>query len=178
VQRNLIKYDKTAGFSNGIPLVLIAIIISKFVGYALGPVVLFVALIYISALYIPSKYPTQRIAISALYLIVRGLLPRGPLTSWDLQIYSFGYLLVVFFAAKLSKNKSITKPDLFDRRYLKLTLSSLAGFFLTLTVELVLKSRSLGDSVAWIASGDSKNHFVNGVTLFLCNLQVHQVIYR
>jgi hypothetical protein len=173
VQRNLIKFGKTAGFSNGISLVLVAIIISKIVGYVLGPVVLFVALIYISALYIPSKYPTQRIAISALlfigmspiYLIVRGLLPRGALTNWDLQIYSLGYLLVLFFAAKLSENKSITKLDLFDRRYLKLTLSSLVGFFLALIVELVLKSRSVGDSVAWIASGDSKNHFVNGVTL-------------
>jgi hypothetical protein len=145
--------------------------LSKVLGPSYGPIVFFVYLAISLSPFMPSQFFIQRVSISAIliiglspiYLIFRGFITKVPLNSWDLQIYFTAFLmgtLVVSFAFKGSSSFDSYLQKLNKKNHLAAAFS---GLIFVLIAEAYLLSKSLGHAVAWIASGDSKNHLVNGV---------------
>lgn len=101
------------------------------------------------------------IGVSPLYLVLRGFITRSKLDVYDFPIYFFLFLLflTIYFSLKSEINNSNQLNHL--RIKFRLLSSSLAALFLLLAIQIYLMNKSIGSAVAWIASGDSKNHFVN-----------------
>lgn len=167
------KFENLNDSSQTILLFFASILVSKMIGPLYGPVVLFVCVVLLSAQYVPSKFPIQRLAVSSVlliglspfYLIARGYIFKRPLSTFDLQIYS----LIFFICLMAMHNFSANKFEINEPNHLKPNSRNVLGAFFGLIfafiVEILLRGKSIGHAVSWVASGDSKNHFVNGVTL-------------
>lgn len=166
---DLKKFENLSDTSRNLLLFLASIFVGKLIGPLYGPVLFFICVVVIASKYLLSDFIIQRIAfasvlfigLSPIYLIARGYLFRQPLVTFDLQIYAMFFIFFCIALAKLSDSK-IVSTSLQDKK--KIT-ASFFGLLVALLVEILLKFRSIGDAVAWVSSGDSKNHFVNGVTL-------------
>jgi hypothetical protein len=159
---------------NAIYIALTALTLSRVFPPSFGTLILFLATVFITSKFMPSIFSIQRIAMTAvlfiglspLYLIGRGFVTRSPLSEWDYQIYSISYLLIfatirLFTNLKSGNSSNISsKADDF-----KNFIFGFFGLALVVLVEILLKQKSVGHAVAWIASGDSKNHLVNGVDI-------------
>jgi hypothetical protein len=149
------------------------LILSKVAGPIYGPIVLFLFLAVSISPLMPSKYVLQRVAVTAIliiglspiYLIFRGMVTKSPLGNWDLQIYSASFFSIIFLVSFMFKGAKFLdsyKQKLENKSYL---VAGFSGLFSFLVAEVILTYKSVGHAVAWVASGDSKNHFVNGIDL-------------
>lgn len=149
------------------------LVLSKALGQIYGPVLLFLFIVVSISPLIPSKYVLQRVAVTAIlvvglspfYLILRGFFTKSNLGNWDLQIYLTSFFTILFltnliFNRGVFLNGYLKKLD--KKSYIFAGFSSL---FVALLTQAVLLNKSAGHAIAWIASGDSKNHFVNGVDI-------------
>lgn len=165
-----IKPYKSLSYSQRVLfIVLTSILVSSLTNPIFGSFQLFLVLIIFISPIIPSQFATFRISIvailliglSPLYLVARGFFTRSQITNWDLQIYFFTFAaFALLFGSVLSRTKD---SELFESRFveLKKTIPSFFGLFFSVIVTLFLQSKSIGHAVAWISSGDSKNHLVN-----------------
>lgn len=101
------------------------------------------------------------IGISPLYLVLRGFITRSKLNVYDFPIYFFVFLL--FFTVYFSLKSKASNSGQLNQLGMKFRLlsSSLTALFVLIVIQIYLLNKSIGNAVAWIASGDSKNHFVN-----------------
>ena len=105
-----------------------------------------------------------QISLAPLYLILRGFIRRDELQSFDLQIYLFIFSVVaILFSNQFQQLKSNTQQL---GRLKRLLFSSSSFIFLTV-LQLFLRSQSIGKSVAWVMSGDNKNHVALGHSIVL-----------
>jgi hypothetical protein len=152
---------------------LLFLFLSKSLGPIYGPILLFLFLTVSISPLVPSRYVLQRIAITAIfliglspiYLIFRGMVTKSPLGNWDLQIYTASFFLIIFLISFMIKGANFLdsyQQKLEKKFYL---VASFSGLFACLLTEVILTTKSVGHAVAWIASGDSKNHFVNGIDI-------------
>ena len=167
------KFENLNDSSRAILLFLVSILVSKITGPLYGPVLFFVSVVLLSARYIPSKFSIQRLAISSvlliglspIYLIARGYFFKRALSTLDLQIYCLIFFLCILtahhFSTKQFKRHEINQLKMHQKN----VFGAFFGLTFALIVEILLKGKSIGHAVSWVASGDSKNHFVNGVTL-------------
>lgn len=152
-------------------LFFIAIILSKVFGAYLGPTLYLVFTIFIFSVIIPSQYLLLRLALSMLlvlglspfYLILRGFVSDSPLNSWDLQLYLLSYQVLAYFFGLKDNNLKNKFLDFSENS--KIIVSGFSNLIFSLIYIQILKSKSIGHAVAWIGSGDSKNHMVNGVEI-------------
>ena len=154
--------------------VLTAVILAGFfINWSKLPIsILFLMLtIFLVSIYLPSKFPLQRIALASVfviglspfYLLVRGFLTESKLTKIDL--YLFGILIIYFFKI-FSRSKTSMKESARNRiKELNHSYLGLASVLFGLGLEIFLLSRGLGHGVAWISSGDSKNHLIAATSL-------------
>lgn len=151
----------------------VAVLVSKIFAESFGALILLIVTIWISGASLPGNPTVQKYSAAAVlyiglspgYLILRGFFNKGFLTTWDLQIYSFIFLMAVLIWANFSNSSPKVFFNSWDKAKLKIFLSSMFGLLTSLAFFFYLKSQSIGHAVAWVSSGDSKNHFVNGVTL-------------
>jgi hypothetical protein len=132
-----------------------------------SPLIVYLLFVFATRKYLPSDYSLQQLALagilpiafSPLYLVARGFLTSNSLTNLDLYMYLIilGFLYFAFAKNKKKYLSSEKSKTILNRSDFILGLSTL--FFLT-ALELSLRTKSLGDAVAWIASGDNKNHVV------------------
>lgn len=152
---------------------IVALIFGKILEPSVGSILFIWAVIYIASNYINLNYQLLNFAISAvffvglspLFLIARGFVTNSSLNDWDLQIYGLIFAFAFYISNLLNKNKSILHSDKNLRSHQSNLIAGLASLFIALFVEFILRQRSLGDAVAWIGSGDSKNHLVNGAQI-------------
>jgi hypothetical protein len=105
------------------------------------------------------------VGLSPLFLIGRGYLTDSSLNNWDLQIYGILFISA-FYLSQIRFTQEVKSNFENSKRYFKSDFAAgLSALFLALIVEFLLRQRSLGDAVAWIGSGDSKNHLVNGAQI-------------
>ena len=148
-----------------------ALIFSKVLGVHLGPVLYLIFTIFIFSVIIPSQYLLLRIALSMLivlgftpfYLILRGFVSDSPLNTWDLQIYLLTYQVVAYYFG--FKDSNLKNKFLAFTENSKFIVAGFTNLIFSLILIQILKSKSIGHAVAWIGSGDSKNHMVNGVEI-------------
>jgi len=109
---------------------------------------------------------TLFIGMSPLYLLLRGYIVQEPLTSLDLQIYAavFSLLFLTFrFFSTEPRSRFFNFPHNLEEACV--TLAAFAPLALLLMVNVYLRAKSLGYSLAPFASGDNKNHLVAAVEL-------------
>jgi hypothetical protein len=104
------------------------------------------------------------ISLAPLYLILRGYIRRDELQIFDLQIYLATFSVVAIMATNNIQKFELKKQKL--EKFKKLFFSSSSLIFLII-LELFLRSQSLGKSVAWVMSGDNKNHVALGHSIVL-----------
>lgn len=168
--------SKESNFKNLFRLslvVTIVILLSQFLNPFLGTLLVFLLTIFATSRLFLANENIQTHAIVAIlfvgftpfYLILRGFVTRSVLNSWDLQFYSilfyFSALVVNFFVG----NK---KSNLIENNFLpnqKKIFFAFGSLWVGLLTYWFLVNKSLGRAVAWAASGDSKNHLVNGVSI-------------
>lgn len=98
------------------------------------------------------------ISLSPTYLVARGLFTKSALTSIDLEVYLSIFLFIsTLFSKKINLNSSIRE---YHKKNLNYYFSAFSSFLLLLVIQIYLVSKSFGDSVAWVMSGDSKGHVV------------------
>jgi hypothetical protein len=98
-------------------------------------------------------------------LVVRGFIFKSPLGSLDLQIYFLIFFISSFICIRtLIKVKKIDSYQLELNQFKKIS-PGFFGLVVSYGTVFFLRQRSLGDAVSWIASGDSKNHLVNGASI-------------
>ncbi len=154
-------------------LYLLAVLASKISGAFFGVVLLLVVTIFLLGPLLPGKHLIPKysavavlyVGLSPGYLLLRGIFSKSYLTKWDLQIYSLFFLIGILTSVYFSKSSNEVKLKIFAKNKIELLLASLLGMFVSFAALLYLKAQSMGHAVAWISSGDSKNHFVNGVSL-------------
>jgi len=105
------------------------------------------------------------VGLSPLYLVIRGFITKSNLNSLDLLVYLFAFIFLWGFVNRKVENEGESKCAKLNIEAINKSLASLSGFFVGVAAYTFLKLKSSGDLVAWIASGDSKNHFVNGVQI-------------
>lgn len=151
----------------------VSLLVSRELSPVAGMSLLLVTAIFLIAPIMPTEYPVQRaafasvllIGLSPFYLVIRGFFTRSYLNNWDFQIYIFLFVSIAMLVAGFTVKKDRLKVYHFRLKSSLLILPSLLGLVVVYVVELMLGKRSIGDAVAWIASGDSKNHLVNGVEI-------------
>jgi hypothetical protein len=154
-----------------ISALLIAILLSlrSEVGAALALVLMFLSVSqranFNTSVYRVATFAVLLVGLSPIYLIIRGIFTHNPLGAFDLLLY-----LGLFYASYTLTFRRFSRiQDGFkvksSTRNLSEVAASLSGLILTFILEIYLRIKSVGDSVAWIASGDSKNHLVNGVEI-------------
>ena len=125
---------------------------------------IFISLIL--ANFIQSSSYLQKIALSVLlpiilspiYLVIRGFFIKDSLTSFDLQIY-LGFFY--FCTSLLARNKKLSFSSIdFHRQHLRKLFAAMSSFLFLILLEIYLRTKSIGDAVAWVMSGDSKGHVV------------------
>lgn len=154
-------------------LYLLVVLASRVFDPSIGVVLLLVATMFLSGPLLPGKHLIQKysavavlyVGLSPSYLLIRGLFSKSNLNKWDLQIYSLLFLILVLIWMFFSKSIEEFKQPLFTKERVQILFSSLFGMIAFFAVLLYLRFQSMGHAVAWVSSGDSKNHFVNGVTL-------------
>lgn len=105
------------------------------------------------------------IGLSPFYLILRGFLVNSKTTNLDLQIYLFSFIFLTVLSKFIQIKFSNVKTLKLENIDLRSIIAGFSGLLLLSCLELYLLSKSVGNGVAWVASGDSKNHFVNAVQL-------------
>jgi hypothetical protein len=161
--------------SFSLPLILLVsgFIVTNLIGRNFGPVLQFFLVVFLVSPHIPSRFEIQKLAVTAtlivglspIYLLARGLVTKDPLNSAD-----FNYYLLLFFVLSTftSHVRCFREPSAIGRPQIIRpfsALSSLTGFLAILALQVQLRNRSLGDSIAWVAGGDSKEHLVNAYSL-------------
>lgn len=170
---NLINFrSRTNDSQIAITVLVLALVTGLFWDSVLGALIFFLSINFICTLFVPSNFSIQRYAIccvsfiglAPIYLVVRGFFSQEALTNVDLQIYGVVFVFVFAFLYKFGKPvENHMKKKLPDVSYV---IASLGALLFSLIMQFFLMNKSVGHAVAWIASGDSKNHAVNGVTLF------------
>lgn len=124
--------------------------------------------------FMPSAYSIQRVAISVVlvigltpfYFLIRGYLTESKLTALDLYIYGFLAIFISFITlGERSKLKNIFNLPKNQSKVFRQIAPSFLGLLFALLLEAYLLKKSLGSGVAWISSGDSKNHLVTSMDL-------------
>lgn len=151
-------------------ILCLATFLSRALGPSVGPLLLFFTAMFLLATYQSVHFAifnlsilgTLAIGLAPLYLVARGLIFDGALTVFDYQIY----IILFFFLCRsiqtgMYQKKSKTVISFDNVRM----IASLSGLFILLILQRILDKRSPGDSVAWVTSGDSKNHFVNAYNI-------------
>lgn len=155
-----------ARINGGVLLFLLALFFSKVFSEYIGPLILFFITSYLVSNIGSQKFSINKLAVASVliigfspfYLVFRGWIYGSSLTLWDFQIYLTAFLIF----SKLIQLKSRKLPlPIKCSKYQLSKLASLSGFFTFLIIQIFLTAKSSGDAVAWISSGDSKNHFVN-----------------
>lgn len=158
--------------SKYITVLSIGFVVLNLGGSFIGPVLYFLFVIYLVESKIPSEFFINRVAsaatlyvgLSPIYLIFRGFVTNSQLSSHDLFIYGTVFILLAHTFSR-AKYRSESKYFWKERSLNKEFMNSLCALFLSVFVQELLKMKSVGHSIAWIASGDSKNHLVNGVDI-------------
>lgn len=165
------KFRFESDFVYTFGLFFTAFILGKLLGAHLGPIAYLVFTIFIFSIIIPSHYLLFRLALSMLlilgltpfYLIFRGFVSTSPLNGWDLQVYLLNFQIVAYvfnFKKNILKNKLLV-----FKKNSKFVVMGFSNLIFSLIFIQILKSKSIGHAVAWVGSGDSKNHLVNGVEI-------------
>lgn len=163
----------TSLFGKLLIIFLFSILLSRVLGPIAGSTFLLLVLIFLTGPLFPNESKSLRwafaavlvVGLSPLYLVIRGLISKTELNYFDFQIYASAFFATVFFLAiGVSKFSCMAS---YSNRLKKSfeAIPSLAGLFLTISVVVALKQKSIGDAVAWISSGDSKNHLVNAASI-------------
>jgi hypothetical protein len=152
---------------------LLGILSSRAMGPNYGPILQLILVALLVSPYFPSRSRSQRFAlsvtlivgISPLYLLVRGFVTRAQLSAADLSIYFLLFLFTVSILHFLNSSKKIDRPAHIAFQNPLNFFSTLSGFLLLLLFQIELRKRSIGESISWVASGDSKEHLVNSFNL-------------
>ena len=110
----------------------------------------------------PSRFQIQRVAISAvlpliaatLYLLLRGIVTASQIQNFDFYIFLFLYLTFFYILSKITNKNIIIKSNL------AVVFSSFVTFLILTIIQIYLRSKSIGYSVAWVSGGDNRNHVV------------------
>ena len=105
------------------------------------------------------------VGLSPIYLVLRGFVSRSHLNVLDFPLYFFSFAVLTTVYMYLKNSKNINQLKIFNFSSFSVVCSSLLSLFTLVFFQIVLIKRSVGDAVAWIASGDSKNHLVNAVDI-------------
>jgi len=124
-------------------------------------ILVYLALIFLLQLYMPSSYLFQRIGLSAalpiifapVYLLGRGIFTDNPILPFDFFIFLFIYILAIIL---IFKNNQKSNRDISP----KLLFGSFSTLIILSTLQLFLRSKSVGHAVAWVSGGDNRNHLV------------------
>jgi hypothetical protein len=143
---------------------LTAIIISRFLSHDFGSFIEFSVFVAIASKYFHSESFLQKISlatvfpiiISPFYLVIRGAFTQTPLTSFDLSIYLFVFLITLI---SLNPKVRISTKHFYESN-LKNLIFAATSFILLAFLSIYLKSKSIADSVSWVMSGDSRGHLV------------------
>lgn len=130
----------------------------------IGPILSFFAFVLISARYFPSISILQNISFAALfpialtpfYLVLRGLFTHTNLSQFDLVIY----LTILLGLLILVNAKNKIKHQIYLIKNIKKIIAAGSSLLILVFLTLFLKIQSLGHSLAWIMSGDSRGHLV------------------
>ena len=152
---------------------LFVLLMNKVFGIPISIMFLIFLIVFVSN-FVPSNYPIQKLAISSVfiiglspgYLLVRGFLTDAKLNRTDLYLYGLLAIILALIAAKKSFMKASISNQF--REYFKnwqLIISASTGLIFGLLLEIYLLRQGLGYGVAWISSGDSKNHLLAGADL-------------
>jgi len=154
-------------------ILFLALILSKGLKPIYGSLFFVILINLISSEFVTSRFSLQKYSLSVVlfigltpvYLILRGFITSGGLTNLDLQIYGLIFILIFYMSSKtvkIFKKEKSQKSISFSMRSI---FAALSAFFILIIVEQILMKKSVGHGVAWIASGDSKNHAANAVSL-------------
>ena len=89
------------------------------------------------------------------------------INKFDFYVYHLGFLIFVKIAALSGKNNKLSLNSLMQGRQSNslLVFISLIPMLCIFTFFEFLKGKGSGYALAWIASGDSKNHLITAVEL-------------
>lgn len=159
-------------YGNEIFIFSTLLVLSRFLPPSLGTTILFLSSVYVSSRFLPGESTAFKLSVSSLffiglspfYLILRGVFTKTYLTDWDFQLYSLIYLVTTLLIVEYFLKPRLDLNIKFKLNN-KVACSSFFGLFFASVVEMILYQKSVGHAVAWVASGDSKNHLVNGVEI-------------
>lgn len=148
--------------------VALAVFFLIFIGVPISFLFL-LSIILLVSLRVPSDFFLQKIAIasvlviglSPLYLLVRGLVVDFPLRKSDLYLYGLITLLLSGILFRFSFHKAFESI----RINKTLLISGFSGLIFGFVLQNYLSRKSFGYGIAWISSGDSKNHLVSAAEL-------------
>ncbi len=124
--------------------------------------VLYFSIIFLTESFVASKFQIQRLAVAAslpliaatFYLLLRGLVTANQIHKIDFYIFLFLYLIFFYILSRIAKRKESTTSNP------RVIFSAFSTFLILVSVQIYLKSKSIGYSVAWVSGGDNRNHVV------------------
>lgn len=105
---------------------------------------------------------TLPIAFSPVYLIARGFFSKNSLNQFDYEIYLLVFYLTLVLLIQQARGNSVTNLLKFHSQNFKELIAGSGTFLVLLIINIFLASKSAGDLVAWVSSGDNRNHVVLG----------------
>lgn len=141
-------------------------------GNALIPIIQLLVASFILSTAIPSEIPAQKFAIaiflvigiSPTYLILRGIFSKSTLNNFDYASYLTLIITLSLFLNRY-KHKTVNGISFYNKKELVGLIYSIFPLCLVVAVQFYLLNLSTGHAVAWIASGDSKNHLMFAVDI-------------
>lgn len=139
-------------------------IIFHFFGQNSGLFFTFFTFVLISSRYFSSVSILQNISLATLfpviltpiYLVFRGLFTHTKLSHFDLVVH----LTVLLGVLILINSKKELERQIYLIKNFKKIIAAFSSLFLLIFLTIFLKLQSIGHSLAWIMSGDSRGHLV------------------